>query len=587
MNLKKYCTTLLLTVFSQFAFSQQITFSGNIYGFLGERVLLNKKASKNISFEGPISGTKLTIKNDGNSFNAYSDIIGSFSFSLPKPGKYTVEITREGYSTVQLTIKYEDAGEKTNYPGTSFILKKGDHSLNNIGELAINNKGVLTYNFNDSQKKSITDVQQSNKVLIEKSVSINNSSKKNIQKQFTNAGLKPSKKGNEDVNIKTNKQNSTTDSVATHLGKSIQETISSLLNDSLISISEIKGRIESYKKELVLINPENENYELLLSQITNAENQIKTKELLIETQRAEISNSNKKIIYLSLFCLFAIVSIVLLINFLNTKKKHNLELDEKNKSITKINSRLLSSIRYASIVQSNFFKEKSSLKTLFPESFIFNQPKDYLSGDFYWFGHVNNHKIIAVADCTGHGVPGALLSILGHNVLDAIVNVQGNVLPSKILFELNKAIVSAFSNHTQVEYGIDITVVSIKDGSNELMFSGITNGLYSFSNGSVVHHKVTSKTIGLTISEQDLADQTITLKKGDCFYLLSDGYCDQFGGKSDKIEKYNLKQMEALLNRISVSENFSQTESELTNDFNSWKGAKEQTDDVLVLGVKI
>lgn len=584
MNLKKICITLLLTVFSLFVFSQQISFSGNVYGFLGDRVLLNKKASKNVSFEGPINGVKLAIKNESNSFFVHTDIIGSFSFNLPKPGKYQIEITREGYSSVQLTIKYENAGEKTNYPGTSFILKKGDNSLNNIGDLIVNNSGALTYNFNDiSQKKSSADVQQSNKVLIEKSVSINNSSKKNIEKQTASAVVKPTK--TED--IVALKAISKTDSVSTRIGKSIQATLNALLKDSLIPISEIKNRIENYKKELALVNPENENYELLLSQITNAENQIKTKELLIKTQQEEISNSNKKIIYLSLFCLFAVVSILLLINFLSTKKKHNLELDAINKNITKINSRLLSSIRYASIVQSNFFKEKSSLKALFPDAFIFNQPKDYLSGDFYWFGHVNNHKIIAVADCTGHGVPGALLSILGHNVIDAIVNVQGNVLPSKILFELNKAIVSAFSSHTQVEYGIDITVVSIKDGSNELLFSGITNGLYSFSNQKIIHHKVTSKTIGLTISEQDLVDQSISIKKGDCFYLLSDGYGDQFGGKSNKIEKYNLKQMDSLLSKVSVSTNFSNAESELTADFNTWKGIKEQTDDVLVLGFKI
>lgn len=581
MKLNKICTTLLLAVFSQFVFSQQITFSGNVYGFLGDRVLLNKKASKNVSFEGPIGGTKLTIKNDGKAFNAYSDIIGSFSFSLPKPGKYHVEITRDGYSSVQLTIKYEGAGEKTNYPGTSFILKKGDNSVNNIGELRISNKGSLTYNFTDvSQKKSITDVQQSNKVLIEKSVSINNSSKKNIEKQIANNGLKSEKKDKDAVSAKT-------DSIGISIGKSIQATLNSLLTDSLIPISEIKNRIEYYKKELVLISPESQTYELLLSQITNAENQIKAKELLIKTQEEELSNSNKKIIYLSLFCLFAVVSILLLINFLSEKKKHNLELDEKNKNITKINSRLLSSIRYASIVQSNFFKEKSLLKTLFSDSFIFNQPKDYLSGDFYWFGHINDHKIIAVADCTGHGVPGALLSILGHNILEAIVKVQGNVLPSKILLELNKAIVTAFSDQTQVEYGIDITVVSIKDGSKELLFSGITNGLYSFSNERIVHHKVTAKTIGLTISEKDLVDQSISIKKGDCFYLLSDGYCDQFGGNSDKVEKYNLKRMDALLRKVSASANFSNSEPELNIEFNSWKGIKEQTDDVLVLGFKI
>lgn len=589
MRLKILCFAVF-TFFNLVVFSQQVTFSGNIYGFLGERVLLIKKASKNVSFEGPIGGAKLSIKSENNSFNIYSDITGSFSFVLPKPNKYVVEITNDGYSSVQVTINYEDAGEKTNYLGTSFILKKGDNSFNNLGELTVSDGGTLKYVINTSiQKKSSADVQQSNKILIEKSVAINNSSKKNLAKLASIPALNSFKKNNEADNLK----NSSTsvvlkaDTAAIKLGKAIQSSLNILLQDSLMSIDEIKNQIEEAKKSLSLINPESEHYELLLSQIKNAENQIQVKELLIKTQQNEISNSKKKIIYLGLFCVFAIISILLLLNFLNTRKKHNLILAEKNKNISKINARLLSSIRYASIVQSSFFKDKSSLNSLFPNSFIFNQPKDYLSGDFYWFSHVNNHKIIAVADCTGHGVPGALLSILGHSILENIVNVQGNVLPSKILYELNQMIVSAFSNDKQVEYGIDITIISIKDGSNDLLFSGITNGLYQITNNTIIHHKVTAKTIGLSINEKDLADQTVPIKKGDCFYLLSDGYCDQFGGKTESVEKYNLKRMGELLRKISSSTNFSNSESVLETEFNTWKGTKEQTDDVLVLGFKI
>lgn len=123
MHLKILCFTVF-TFFKLVVFSQQVTFSGNIYGFLGERVLLIKKASKNVSFEGPIGGAKINIKSENNSFNIYSDITGSFSFVLPQPNKYVVEITCEGYSSVQVIINYADAGEKTNYLGTSFILKK-------------------------------------------------------------------------------------------------------------------------------------------------------------------------------------------------------------------------------------------------------------------------------------------------------------------------------------------------------------------------------------------------------------------------------------------------------------------------------
>jgi serine phosphatase RsbU (regulator of sigma subunit) len=272
---------------------------------------------------------------------------------------------------------------------------------------------------------------------------------------------------------------------------------------------------------------------------------------------------------------------------LREKKKHNKALDEKNKEITKINARLLSSIRYASIIQTSFFKEKNSLQKLFPKSFIYNQPKDMLSGDFYWFGYKNGHKIIAVADCTGHGVPGALLTMLGHTILEEIVVVQEHILPSNILLELNKAIMAAFSNQQQIEYGIDITIVSIKDGASELLFSGITNGPYIYSNGKLSHHNVTAKTIGIAINEQDLKDQSIPIKQGDCVYLMSDGYCDQFGKRTDKIEKYNLNRMESLLVKVSESSTFSGTDDALNKEFTNWKGDREQTDDVLVVGFKI
>jgi serine phosphatase RsbU (regulator of sigma subunit) len=427
----------------------------------------------------------------------------------------------------------------------------------------------------------------SNKVLMEKSVMINNSSKQDVGKQLVS--VIPTVKS-KDIKVEGSNILSASlknDSAATRLGKSIQSTIHSIVKDSLAKTEDLRNQIELFKKELAFIDPSSDNYQLLVAQITNAEHQLQAKEILIETQKKEIGNFKKMLTFLVLFAICSIVALLLLLVFLREKKKHNKALDEKNKEITKINARLLSSIRYASIIQTSFFKEKNSLQKLFPQAFIYNQPKDMLSGDFYWFGYKNGHKIIAVADCTGHGVPGALLTMLGHTILEEIVVVQGHILPSNILLELNKAIMAAFSNQQQIEFGIDITVVSIKDGANELLFSGITNGLYSYSNGKLERHSVTAKTIGLTINEQDLIDQTIPIKQGDCVYLMSDGYCDQFGKRTDKIEKYNLNRMESLLTKVSESSTFSGTDDALNKEFNSWKGDREQTDDVLVVGFKI
>lgn len=580
----------LLFVFclSQQLFSQNITFSGNVYGFLGDKVLLVRKASKNVSFEGPISGIRISMRSANFQSSVYTGITGAYSFIIPKKGEYVIEVSGEGYSSIQFILKCEDAGQKTSFPVTSFILKRDDKSVNELGELSVKEQGALMFTFNTvSQKLASTDVMLSNKVLMEKSVMINNSSKQDVVKPIVAVATVTKLK-----DIKTEGSNvySTilrNDSVATRLGKSIQSTIHYIVKDSLVKIEDLKNEIEQFKKELALIDPSSDNYHLLVAQITNAEHQLHAKEILIETQKKEIGNFKKMLTSLLLFAICAIAALVLLMVFLREKKKHNKELNEKNKEISKINTRLLSSIRYASIIQTSFFKEKNSLQKLFSNAFIYNQPKDMLSGDFYWFGYKNGHKIIAVADCTGHGVPGALLTMLGHTVLEEIVVVQGQTLPSNILLELNKAITAAFSNQQQIEYGIDITVVSIKDGASELLFSGITNGPYLYSSGKLSHHQVTAKTIGIAINEQDLKDQSIPIKQGDCVYLMSDGYCDQFGKRTDKIEKYNLNRMESLLTKVSEASSFSETSDVLSKEFTNWKGDREQTDDVLVVGFKI
>ena len=586
MKVRLYCFLLFICVFlGDNLISQNVSFSGYIYGFLGDKLVLIKKASKNVSFEGPISGAKISIKslNGVGNFDVTSDITGAFSFTIPRKDKYILSVSRDGYSSVSINLNYDDAGLKTNYLGFSFILKKGDNSINEIGDVLIGNSGKLYFITSQLvQKKSNNEVMLSNKVLFEKSEIINNSSLKNIVQHHNSLKQKASNETATDL-----KQNELPQvSNDNPLTKSIMSDINAIILDSVSSIGDLRNQLKKSKAALLQIDTSDNNYSILLTQIINAERQIKTKELLIESQEKEISNSKKIIIFLSLLCVFVCLSILLLLYFLNQKKKYNLELNKVNKKVTTVNSRLLSSIRYASIIQSNFFKDKKLLFKLFPKCFIFNKPKDLLSGDFYWFSQKDNHKVLVVADCTGHGVPGSLLTILGHSLLEEIVNVKGEVLPSKILFELNEAIISAFSNNNHLEFGIDITVLSMIDGSDQVIFSGLTNGLYNYSNGELIYHKVSPKTIGTNLIEEDLINHTIPVKSGDSIYMMSDGYCDQFGKRQDTFEKYNLLRMNKILNKISKFKNFDDCESELTSDFEDWKGDREQTDDVIIVGIR-
>jgi serine phosphatase RsbU (regulator of sigma subunit) len=569
--------------------AQNVTISGNVFGFLGEKVLLVRKASKNVSFEGPISGAKLNIVGpNGLNSHAMTDITGSYSITIVEKGSYSVTVQRDGYSSVVFTVNYKDAGLKTYYPATSFILKKDDQSMNYVGELLISNAGKLTFTpDNSNQKKSSSDVMQSDKILLEKAALINNSSARNVVNIRPTMMVQNTGSLTAGRTVAELEQMHRDDSINIERASKVKGVISTLVSGSNENVSDLKSRIEESKKALEGLDPTDADYQLLKAQIDNAESQLKDKELLIEAQTKEISNSKKMILYLGLFGVFALLSVILLLIFLRERKKHNLELAEKNQKITKMNSRLVSSIRYASIIQSNFFKDKKVLNKLFNSSFIFNQPKDFLSGDFYWFSHKDGHKVVVVADCTGHGVPGALLTILGHSILEEIVNAQGEVLPSRILMGLNKAVMSAFSRSEQLEYGMDITVISMKDDSDEVLFSGMTNGLYHYTNEQLSYFNVTAKTIGATVSEIDLVDQKIKVKAGDCFYLLSDGYCDQFGDRKDVIEKYNVKRLQQLLTKVSSAPNFSGTEAELKTEFDNWKGSRDQIDDVLVVGIRI
>ncbi len=584
--MKKLIFQLLFLVIANAAISQSVTISGDVFGFLSEKVILMRNASKNVSFEGPVSGAKLSLQHQEQVMHVNTDITGTYSFVLSKPGMYKLKIESKDYSSITININYVSAGLKTYYPGLSFILKKGDDYLYPIGDLLIDHEGTLVYkNDNNQGKKKVEDVVLSNQILLEKTVLINNSSKKNVLNMArNNLAFTPSiKKTEESVSSPIN----TNDTVISKNRMLVNALVLELHPDTILNVEDLRTKIKLSREALAKIDPNDESYAILLTQIKNAEQQLRSQEAIIQLQENEIANSKKIILYLCLFALFAVFSVLLLLFYLKKRKQHMAILDEKNKNITRINTKLISSIKYASMIQANFFKDKKILKNLFNQSFIFNQPKDMLSGDFYWFTHKNNHKIVVVADCTGHGVPGALLTILGHSLLEEIVNVQGETLPSKILIDLNNAVMSAFSRTEDLEYGMDITVISLKDGTDEMKFSGMTNGLYHYRQNNLTYYSVTPKTIGSDLHLSDLSDQSITVKEGDCLFMVSDGYCDQFGARTDVIEKFNVKRLEQMFSKLSVDKNFNDSEKVLKSELDLWKGAREQVDDILVLGLKI
>lgn len=259
------------------------------------------------------------------------------------------------------------------------------------------------------------------------------------------------------------------------------------------------------------------------------------------------------------------------------QQKHVIE--EKNKDIT-------DSINYAKTIQEAILPDKEIKFRVFPNAFVLFKPKDIVSGDFYWFTEKNNKRIIAACDCTGHGVPGALMSMIGNNVLHQIVNENGVTSPSLILDELNKGIIKALKQETQTERkdGMDVAMLMFDDDTN-VQFSGAQRPLWIIRNSEMIEIKGDKFSIGgvKTDNEALYTNHVVPLQKGDLLYIFSDGYADQF---SDTDKKLMTKRFKEILVEIHIKP-LAEQEKHLNDFIDKWRGHFEQTDDILVIGIKI
>lgn len=269
-----------------------------------------------------------------------------------------------------------------------------------------------------------------------------------------------------------------------------------------------------------------------------------------------------------------------------TDKVENL-LDEVFGTMSDYTTEMCDSIRYASKIQKAVLPGEHSIRRI-ADSFVLNSPKDIISGDFFWFTVRFNRVIIAVADCTGHGVPGALLSLIGHDMLNSVVNEKNITEPSKILKQLNQRFQRVFENNElntpTIKDGMDIAIVSINPENRTIDFAGARRPLTGIVNGQLIKIKGDLHSIGNhTPLSVDFAEHRIIFAADDMFYLGSDGFADQFGGPVSK--KIGTRQYEQLLSEIHQYPTYEQR-ARLENFFSSWKQHHKQTDDVLVLGIK-
>jgi len=285
-----------------------------------------------------------------------------------------------------------------------------------------------------------------------------------------------------------------------------------------------------------------------------------------------------------------------IMRFYAKQRRSYILLKDKNQTIAEQKSviethltELNDSISYSERVQSALLSDYERLPELFPNSFILFLPKDILSGDFYWFADNNGKRFIAAADCTGHGIPGALLSVMGTNFLEDIVIGKGVDQPAEILSQLRAMVVNAFNVESggKRHDGMDIALLVFDEEKRELLFSGAKNPLYLIRNGELEVFAADRMAVGFedgVAMESAFRQTTIKIEKGDCLYAFSDGYADQFGGPKGK--KFMYGKLKKLLLEIHQEEMDDQKEI-LKQTFQDWKGDEAQVDDVIIIGIQL
>ncbi len=257
-------------------------------------------------------------------------------------------------------------------------------------------------------------------------------------------------------------------------------------------------------------------------------------------------------------------------------EQKSLEIHEKSKEIT-------DSINYARRIQQTMLADENLLKNNLSDYFILFKPKDIVSGDFYWATFKNDNFYLAVCDSTGHGVPGAFMSLLNISFLNEAINERNILIPNEICGYVRNKLITSISQDGGQD-GMDGVLVSIDKGKKKLSFAAAHNAPILIRNNKLIEFEADKMPIGKGERTENFKHQVVDIEKGDTFYLYTDGYTDQFGGAKGK--KFKYKQMKALLQSIS-NQSLAEQKKILDAIINNWKGDLEQTDDILVIGFKI
>lgn len=587
-------TFLIFTLngLSQKRVPEKLFIDGIVSGYYHNTGNNVSKKDRQIKMEGVIGGVTIgVLQNDNTIFSTKTNKKGIFQLTLNIGSKYQIEFSKAGYTTSTLLIDLnnipkEIASEGLVFENLEMLLNSynSSNTINSIlpfGRIFYNAESGL-FNFEEINVKTKKGIFSKEKIenpavsLIEQAIlkNKNNHSSQQIADEKTAAS-------------------------ETGVSNFPKQTLSSnfVFKNTKIekfTLDEIKSR----ESELYLarkqfekdkLNAKTAQDSIMLKQreamLLAAENELVTAKKYIEIQDKIISSQEMFLILLLGFLLLLLVFIYVIYKNHKQRKATNILLEQKNKKIT-------DSINYASRIQQSILLSDEEVKNIVPESFIFYQPRDIVSGDFYWLSEINEKVIIAAVDCTGHGVPGAFMSFIGHTLMNDIINERKIIQPSEILNKLHEGVVKLLRQDLgdmNSQDGMELSLCVYDKKSKILHYAGAMNPAYIIKNKEILILTPDERAIGgMDIYEKNnekryFTDKQIKISKNDILYLFSDGYADQFGGNENV--KFNLSRFNDTLIEIHGKE-MNEQKILLEKVINTWKGNYKQIDDMLVIGVK-
>lgn len=299
-------------------------------------------------------------------------------------------------------------------------------------------------------------------------------------------------------------------------------------------------------------------------------------------------HSQRNLILMIALGITGIMLVVIIAGYIQ-KRKINQKISHQKETIEVKNNQIVDSINYAKRIQEAILPDPNEIKKHFTDSFVFYKPRDIVSGDFYWFEETADKVYIAAVDCTGHGVPGAFMSMIGNTLLNQTVHVKGNARPSDILNDLRKEIIKALKQtgaDDEAKDGMDMALVAFSKDKTKVEFSGAFNPLYMIRKGELEQLRGDRQPISSYFGKDKnpFTNHELELEKEDSVYIFTDGFADQFGGAQEKKFSYKkLRELLVAIHKDPAPKQKQRLESEMSN----WMRGYDQVDDMLIIGIKV